>query len=118
LSFFFRRGSEGEDVLLKEALVNSIFKVLMEGLTFGSMAPLAIIEGAIFFRSMKGGIIWYRLWVLDPGLILDSSEDVLDGELQLSGVLTHLEGLKWIRQRLQECLLLISALPPASVPSG
>ena len=51
-------------------------------------------------------------------MILDGLKDVLVGELQQSGVLTHLEGLERIRQRVREHLLLVGALPPALIPGG
>jgi len=98
LSFCFGRDSGGEDVLLKKPLTNQVFKILAEGLTFGNLVSLAITEGAIFFYSEKGRIIWYRLWALNSRLILDCLEDILDGKLQRR-VLTHLDDLEWIRRR-------------------
>ena len=62
--------------------------------------------------------MWYQLWVLDPGFILDDLENNLDGEVQWSEVLTHLEGLERIQLRVRECLLLVGGLPLASIFDG
>ena len=99
-------------------MADQVLKVLAEGPIFSSLMSLVVMKGAVFFRSRKGRIIWYWLWALDPGLILDSLEDVLDREIKQSGVLTHLEGFERIRRRVWERLLLVGALPPASVPGG
>ena len=74
--------------------------------------------GAIIFCFEKRRTIWYQSWVLDPELILDRLEDVLDGELRRSRVLTHLEGLERIWRGVRERLLLVGTLPPASVLGG
>ena len=44
LSFCLRGGSRCEDVLLEIALLDEIFKVLMEGSTLRSLVSLAVVE--------------------------------------------------------------------------
>jgi len=61
LSFCFGYNSGGEDVLVKKPLMNQAFKILANGLTFGSLVSLPITEEEICFHSKKGRIIWYRL---------------------------------------------------------
>ena len=55
--------------------------------------PLTIVEGTILFCSRECGIVLDRSWMLDPRLVLDGVEDLVDGEPERGEVLCQLKGL-------------------------
>jgi len=70
-------GSGCENVLSEIVLLDKIFKVLTEGPSLGSLVPLAVIKGAVVFRSGTSRVVLFCCWTLHPGLTLDGFEDVL-----------------------------------------
>ena len=62
-------------------LLDKIFEILAEGSTLGSPVLHVIMERVVVLRSRTGRIMLLRFQTLQPGLILDGFEDVLDREL-------------------------------------
>ena len=66
-SFYLGGVSECEDVLLELALLDKIFKALMERPALKSLMSLAIMEGAIFFHSGTNRVVLLRHLLLHVG---------------------------------------------------
>ena len=96
LSFCLRGSSGCEDVLSEIAMVDKIFRILMEGPALKSLVSLVIIEGAVVIRSETSRVVllWFR--ALYPGLTLEGFKDILDRELQRGEVAIHPVGSKWL----------------------
>ena len=74
--------SERKNVLLEEALEDEFFQIPPETFAVGGLVSLALAERTILFRSEKCEVMLDRLWAPYSRLVLDSIEDLVDGELE------------------------------------
>ena len=111
LSFCFEEDFECEDVLLKIALLDEIFKVLSERLALRNLMSLVFVKWTVIFGFETNRVMYLGLQTTHTGLTLDGLEDVLDQELQRDEVVGYLVGSRLVLLRVRRWLLLESALP-------
>ena len=107
----FRGCFESKDVLFEKVLLDEFFQVLPEGPAVDGHVSLTIMIRSIFFCSRKCEIVPDWSWAPNSRLILDSFEDLVDGESQRSGMLFHLEGSEWAWRKDWKCPSLEGRLP-------
>jgi len=86
----------GEYVLFEEVLADKFFKVPPEASARGDLVSLTVVVRTIIFRSRKCMVVLDRLRASYPWLVLNSTEDFVDGEPQRGEVLFLSEGSQWI----------------------
>ena len=118
LPVYFKGGSGCEDVLSEIALLDKIFKNLTEGSALRSSVSLTVVEGTIVSCSGTSRVAYFCLQTLHPGLTLDGFKDILDWELQRGEAVGYLVSLVLALLRVQEWLLLKSALSVTLAVNG
>jgi len=84
---------QSEDVLFEEALADKFFQVPPEALAVDDMVSFTVMIRIVLFCSGECGVVLGRPRTPHPWLIFDGIEDFIDGELQRSEMLFHLEVL-------------------------
>jgi len=100
-----------KNVLSEEVLSDKFFQVPLEASIVGSLMSLTVMVRAEIFRSGECKVILDQLRVSYRWLVLDVTEDFVDGEAQQGEVLFHSKGSEWIRRENREHQLLEGRLP-------
>ena len=104
-----------KNVLSEEVLSDKFFQVPPQASIVGSLISLTVMVRAKICRSGECMVILDQLWVSYWLLVLNVTEDFVDGEPQQGEVLFHSEGSEWIRGENREHQLLEGRLPPILV---
>ena len=91
--------------------MDKFFKVPPEVFAVDSLMSLAVLVRTVIFRFRKYKIVLDRLPASYPLLVLDGTEDLINGEPQWGEVLFRAEGPEWTRKENQERLLLEDMFP-------